>query len=83
MAIITAELDYSSLLMEQITFQPGTSIMCLTISTISEDILEVNETFRALLETGDPDINLGLSTTTITIQNNDCKYYMASQFIQI
>ena len=73
LVITTAQLDYSSLSMEEITFQPGTSIICLDISTLPEDILEVNETFRVLLETRDPDVNLGLSTTAITIQNDDCK----------
>ena len=59
--------------MEEVIFQPGTSMMCLNISTLPEDILESNETLVALLETADQDVILGLSTTAITIQNDDCK----------
>ena len=69
-----AQVDYISLSMEEVIFQPGTSMMCLNISTLPEDILESNETLVALLETTDQDVNLRLSTTAITIQNDDCKY---------
>ena len=73
MLTTTAQVDYVSLSMEEVIFQPGTSMMCLNISTLPEDILELNETLVALLETTDRDVNLGLSTTAITIQNDDCK----------
>ena len=66
-------MDYISLSMEEVIFQPGTFMMCLNFSTLPEDILELNETLVALLETRDQDVNLGLSTTAITIQNDDCK----------
>ena len=66
-------MDYISLSMEEVIFQPGTFMMCLNISTLPEDILELNETLVALLETTDQDVNIGLSTTAITIQNDDCK----------
>ena len=66
-------MDYISLSMEEVIFQPGTSMMCLNILTLPEDILELNETLVVLLETTDQDVNLGLSTTAITIQNDDCK----------
>ena len=67
----TAQVDYTSLAMEEVIFQPGISIKCLNISTLPDDILEVNETFSVLLETRDQDVNLELSTTAITIQNDD------------
>ena len=73
MLTITAQVDYISLSMEEVIFQPGTSMTCLNISTLPEDILEINETLVALLETRDQDVNLGLSMTAITIQNDDCK----------
>ena len=73
MLTTTAQVDYISLSMEEVIFQPGTSLMCLNILTLPEDILEINETLVALLETRDQDVNLGLSTTAITIQNDDCK----------
>ena len=73
MLTTTAQVDYISLSMEEIIFQPGTSMMCLNISTLPEDILELNETLVALLETTDQDVNLELSMTAITIQNDDCK----------
>ena len=50
----------------------------LTISTAVDDILEINETFVIVLATSDPDVNLGLNKTTITIENDDSKWYRAS-----
>ena len=69
-----AEIDYTSLVMEEVVFQPSTSVMCVNISTLSDNTLESNETFVVLLATSDPDVNLGANSTTITIQNDDGKW---------
>ena len=70
-------MDYNSLSMEEVVFQPGTSVVCLNISILPDNILESNETFVVVLESGDPDVNLGLNTTTITIVNDDSELYKA------
>ena len=59
--------------MEEVIFQPGTTTVCINISILPDGILESNETLTAVLITSDPDVNLGLNTTTISIQNNDSK----------
>ena len=53
----------------------------LIISTITDDTLESNEALVVLLETSDPDVNIGLNATTITIGNDDCKQHKTYAFI--
>ena len=66
-------MDYTSVSMEEVVFQPGNTTRCFNISTLPDDTVESDETFVALLTTSDPDVIIELTTTTITIQNDDCK----------
>ena len=65
----TAEMDYTSVSMEEVVFQPGNSTRCFNISTLPDDTVESNETFVVLLTTSDPDVIIDLTTTTVIIQN--------------
>ena len=61
-------------LTSEVIFQPGVAVVCQNISIENENILEVEEIFVTVLTTNDSDVLLGLNSTTVSIQNDDCKY---------
>ena len=66
-------MDYTSVSMEEVVFQPGNATRYFNISILPDDTVESNETFVALLTTSDPDVTINLTTTTVIIRNDDCK----------
>ena len=64
--------------MEPLTFLAGSNdsdTQCVNIGVTDDTALELSETFTVTLNTSDPDIMLGSSTTNVTISDNDGKLY--------
>ena len=51
---------------------------CITISIISDECIEDDETFHLQLSTTDESVMLNPATTYVTILNNDCKFLRPS-----
>jgi hypothetical protein len=78
-----AGLDYTSISSEEV-FLSGSidgSDECVDITLLPEDPMERDETFTVTLTTTDPDVTLGTSVITITIDNDDCEYSINNKVI--
>ena len=69
----TASNDYTAVT-AQLTFQPTVTLQCRSVPIINDTILENDEVFSVQLITLDQDVNLTLSTATVTIEDNDSEY---------
>ena len=49
---------------------------CTTISIISDECVEDDETFHLQLSTADESVMLNPATAYVTILNNDCKFWL-------
>ena len=65
--------DYGGISREDITFNTDESKKSISIQIIDDSVIEENENFTVLLETGNPRVLFSRSQTTVTIQDNDGK----------
>ena len=78
-------MDYNEILAQLITVElifesqrkrsVGSNEQCVNVTILSDDIVEDDEVFYAVLSTDDPVVMLYPNVTEITIINNDCKSY--------
>ena len=76
-------MDYNEILAQLITVElifesrrkrsVGSNEQCVNVTILSDDIVEDDEVFYAVLSTDDPVVMLYPNVTEITIINNDCK----------
>ena len=68
--------DYTSV-SEPITFRPGTLTQTITVETVNDDIVEVQEQFSASLSVNSaqfPGVTIGTGPATIDIIDNDSEF---------
>ena len=62
-----------------LTFTPGSSendTRCVNVTIMDDNALEGNQTFSVILSTSNPNVMLRTNVTTITIIDNDSKFFM-------
>ena len=64
--------DYTPVDSQPVTFNSAPSQMCVSITILSDFIIEPNELFTVMLESTDPAVQLTLPTASITILDS-CK----------
>ena len=69
--------DYAQPTPTDLTFLPGTTLQCASISISDDAILENDESFSVQLTSTDPAVTLSpsASSATITIGNDDSKSF--------
>ena len=72
-------------LLKNITFSPGDREICQDISILDDTLYEEDESFSALLNTGDSsaDIDQGQQSTTIIIMDTDGKQISYSSILKL
>ena len=78
--IVAASGDFFGISDRELTFQSAAVEQCTQIGIEDDTILENNETFSVQLSTLDPDVNLTLSTATVTIEDDDSELYNLSHY---
>lgn len=71
--LFAAGVDYRSEFVMR-DFTNSTRRVCLTVLTFLDGLEELPETFSVILSGSDPAIVIGLSVSTGTILDGDCKY---------
>ena len=69
-----ASSDYTTVSMD-LTFNAGTTTRTVMIPITGDTVVESTESFTVSLTTGDSAVMLSPSTTTVTIQNDDSKFW--------
>ena len=69
--------DYAQPAPTDLTFLPGTTQQCASISISDDAVLEIDESFSVQLTSTDPAVILSpsASSATITIENDDSKSF--------
>ena len=65
--------DYEAV-SQSLTFNANTQLDCFNTSTVDDDILEADETYRLVLTTDEPGVVLDPDMTVVTIANNDGRH---------
>lgn len=65
--------DYEAV-SQSLTFNANTPLDCFNTSTVDDDILEDDETYRLMLTTDEPGVVLDPDMTVVTIANNDGRH---------
>ena len=77
--LLLAPIDYLRVLGEELRFLPNganTSMMCVNITIMSDDVVENTETFLASLRTDDTRVNLGQTpNTSVIITDNSSEFF--------
>ena len=75
LSLHVAGLDFNFTAMVVIfSVNPINTFQCVSITILSDDILEENETFSVVLSTNDQDVDISQSQSTVTIANDDGTY---------
>ena len=69
-----ASSDYTTVSMD-LTFNAGSTNQTVMISITGDTVVESTESFTVSLTTGDSAVNLNPSITTVTIQDDDSKFW--------
>ena len=64
--------DYTPVNSQPVTFNSAPSQMCISITILSDIIIEPNELFTVTLDSTDPAVQLTLSSASVTILDS-CK----------
>ena len=64
--------DYTPVDSQPVTFNSAPSQMCISITILSDIIIEPNELFTVTLDSTDPAVQLTLSSASVTILDS-CK----------
>ena len=70
-----APVDYTALTNITVIIAAGEMMNCITVMVANDRLLEKDETFTIMLTSSDTGVNLGISQTTITIIDDDCKRF--------
>ena len=65
-SLYAAPIDFDGTTLE-LTFDPGSTQNCVTVTIVNDDILETAEAFRASLTTTDSAVTLSTDTAQVTI----------------
>lgn len=63
--------DFTASTIEPLTFGSGSTRECATIVIMNDTVLENSEEFSVLLSTADSDVDLGLTSASVTIGDDD------------
>ena len=67
--------DYTALTNITVIIAAGEMMNCITVMVANDRLLEKDETFTIMPTSSDTGVNLGISQTTITIIDDDCKRF--------
>ena len=75
--------DYTALTNITVIIASGEMMNCSTVMVVNDRLLEEDETFTIMLTSSDTGVNLGISQTTITIIDDDCKRFLTITHVDI
>ena len=71
-SVLTGGEDYTSISNVTVNFSGDQNTVCIDIDIIDDEICELNERFTVNFTTS-IEVNIDVSTSTVTIIDNDCK----------
>ncbi len=67
--------DFGGITRRDLTFRPGETTISVTIQIANDVVVENDESFIVTLETSHPRVQFSRDTATVTIDDDDRKYF--------